>query len=250
MILDGNVAIITGAGRGIGRAIALTLSREGATVLICDLDEEPLNATADDIRAAGGEVLAIKADVTKSADINHMVEAGITKYGRIDMLINNAGGSAREQNSQFHESSEEVWDSVIARNLKGVFICSRAVINHMIERRCGRIVNMASTYGIVGGDGFVDYAAAKAGVIGFTKSLAREVNKYGINVNAIAPGIVETRILDQIPKHVIEDSLKKLSINRFGQPQDIANMALFLVSEDSSYITGQVFTVCGGGFIH
>ncbi|MFC1994796.1 SDR family NAD(P)-dependent oxidoreductase [Chloroflexota bacterium] len=249
MKLQDKVAIITGAGRGIGRSIALTFVREGAKVAICDIDIEPMNDLVNEIEASGGQVLAIKADVTKSSEINQMVEITLQKFGRIDILVNNAGGSARAKASPFYEAREEVWSEVIARNLNGVLICTRAVINHMMERRSGRIVNVASVDGMLGKANLADYSAAKAGVIGFTKALAREVNLHGINVNAIAPGPIETRVFEQMPKAVHDNIIKKLNVNRVGQPEDVANVALFLVSEDASYITGDVIVVCGGGYI-
>jgi 3-oxoacyl-[acyl-carrier protein] reductase len=249
MKLAGKVAIVTGAARGIGREIALALVREGAKVTICDLDMEPLNDVADEIKAAGGQALPSKVDVTKSTEINRMVEATLQEFGGIDILINNAGGSARGDASDFHEAKEEVWNATIARNLNGTFACTRAVINHMMERKSGKIVNFASVNGISGQAGFVDYSAAKAGVIGFTKALAKEVNSYGINVNAVAPGVIETRVIEQIPKETITGIIESLKLNRLGQPEDIANAVLYLASDDSSYVTGHVLRVCGGGFI-
>ncbi|MFC1919229.1 SDR family NAD(P)-dependent oxidoreductase [Chloroflexota bacterium] len=249
MRLTDRVAIVTGAARGIGREIAFTLAREGAKTAISDLDIEPLNEVAREIESSGVQALAIKTDVTNSTEVQQMVEATIQKFGKVDILVNNAGGSARERASLFHESTEDVWDGVIARNLKSTFIVTKAVINHMIERGSGRIVNFGSVVGIMGGAGVVDYSAAKAGIIGFTKALAREVNPYGINVNAVAPGIIETRAVDQLPKDMIDDLKSKLSINRLGQPEDIANAVLYLVSDEASYVTGHVLRVCGGGYI-
>jgi 3-oxoacyl-[acyl-carrier protein] reductase len=225
MKLADRVAIVTGAARGIGREIALTLVREGAKVTICDIDIEPLNDVAAEIQAAGGQALASKVDVTQSAEINQMVEATLQRFGEIDILVNNAGGSARDQASDFHEAKEEV------------------------ERKSGKIVNLASVNGISGQAGFVDYSAAKAGIIGFTKALAKEVNSYGINVNAVAPGVIETRVVEQIPKETMEEILKKLNLNRLGQPEDVANAVLYLASDEASYITGHILVICGGGFI-
>ena len=249
MKLADRVAVVTGAARGIGREIALTLVGEGAKVTICDLDIEPLNDVANEIKAAGGQALASKVDVTQSAEINQMVDATLQRFGGNDILVNNAGGSARDQASDFHQAKEEVWSSTIARNLIGTMACTRAVINHMIERKSGKIVNLASVNGISGQAGFVDYSAAKAGIIGFTKALAKEVNSYGINVNAVAPGVIETRVVEQIPKETMEEILKKLNLNRLGQPEDVANAVLYLASDEASYITGHILVICGGGFI-
>ncbi len=249
MKLADKVAIVTGAARGIGRAIALTFVREGAKVTICDIDIEPLNAVANEIKAAGGYALARKVDVTNSGEINQMVESTLEVFGRIDILVNNAGGSAREKASMFHEAAEEVWSATIARNLGATLACTRAVINHMIKQKSGKIVNFSSVNGISGQAGFADYSAAKAGIIGFTKALAKEVNSYGINVNAVAPGVIETRVVEQIPKETITAIIERLNLNRLGQPEDIANAVLYLVSDEASYVTGDVLRVCGGGFI-
>ena len=249
MKLADRVAIVTGAARGIGREIALTLVREGAKVTICDIDLGPLNDVANEIKAAGGQALACKVDVTKSAEINQMVDTTLRTFGHIDILVNNAGGSARDKASMFHLAPEEVWSATIARNLNATLACTRAVINHMIERKSGKIVNFASVNGISGQAGFVDYSAAKAGIIGFTKALAKEVNAYGINVNAVAPGVIETRVIEQIPKETITGIINSLKLNRLGQPADIANAVLYLVSDEASYVTGEVLRVCGGGFI-
>ena len=249
MKLTDEVAIVTGSARGIGRAIALTLANEGADLVICDLDMQPLEEVAGEIRAAGRQVMAVKTDVTKSTEVYTMVKDALEKFGKIDILVNNAGGSARERSSEFRKSSEDVWDMVIARNLKSTLICTRAIINHMIDRRKGKIINMGSTVGIVGGTGVVDYSAAKAGVIGFTKALAREVKQYEIRVNVVAPGLIDTRAHDQIPSDIIEDVKRRIEVTRAGTPEDIANMVLFLLSEDASYITGHVFVVDGGGWI-
>ena len=249
MKLADRVAIVTGAARGIGREIALALVREGAKVSICDIDIEPLNDVADEIKAVGGQALASKVDVTKSAEINQMVEATLQTFGGIDILVNNAGGSARDRASDFNEAPEEVWKATLERNLHGTLGCTRAVINHMIERKTGKVVNFASVNGISGQAGFVDYSAAKAGVIGFTKALAKEVNSYGINVNAVAPGVIETRVVEQIPKETITGIIESLNLNRLGQPEDVANAVLYLASDEASYVTGHILRVCGGGFI-
>ena len=249
MKLTDRVAIVTGAARGIGRAIALGLAEEGANLVVCDLDTQPLDEVAGEVKAIGRQVLASRTDVTRSGDVNALVDAALDRFGAIDILVNNAGGSARERSTAFHESSEEVWDLVIARNLKSTLLCTRAVINHMMDRRSGKIINMGSTVGIVGGAGVVDYSAAKAGVIGFTKALAREVKQYEINVNVVAPGLIDTEAHRQIPSDIIEDVKRRIEVTRAGTPEDIAKMVLFLSSEDASYVTGHVFVVDGGGWI-
>ena len=209
MKLEGKVAMVTGAGQGIGRAIALSLAKEGAGVVVNDINPETAAGVADEIRAMGRRALAIKADVTQSKEVNEMVETALNEMGKIDILVNNAGGSARERVSEFKDSTEEVWDFIIGRNLKGQLNCTRAVINHMIERRSGKILNMASIAGVVGEAGLADYSAAKAGVIGFTKALAKEVGRYGINVNSVAPGPIRTAAFEQLPKDFVEKIARK-----------------------------------------
>ena len=246
MKFDGKIAIVTGAGYGIGEAIALSLAKEGADVVVNDVNIESARSVADKIKAIGRRALAIKADVYKSNEVNEMVKTTLSEFGKVDILVNNAGGSARERSSEFKDSAEEVWDFVIGRNLKGVLNCTRAVINHMLERRSGKIVNIASVAAIKGEIGQADYGAAKAGIIGFSRVLAKEVGRQGINVNCISPGVIDTPALQQLPKEIVDRYRNMLVIPRLGQPQDIANMAVFLASEEADYITGQNYMVCGG----
>jgi NAD(P)-dependent dehydrogenase (short-subunit alcohol dehydrogenase family) len=249
MKLAEKVAIVTGAASGIGRAIALALAREGANVVIGDIDLDGASKVADEIRALGHESIAVKADVSRSEEVNQMVEAAFEEFGRVDILVNNAGGSARERASLFKDSTENVWDFVIGRNLKGTMLCTRAVINHMLEKGTGRIINIASAAGVVGESLLCDYSAAKAGVIGFTKALAREVSPCGINVNCISPGVIKTKTLESFSEEKLEGPMKGILVGRLGKPEDIACMAVFLASDESSFITGQNHVVCGGGYI-
>lgn len=251
MKLDGRVAIVTGGGYGIGRAIALTLAGEGADVVVVDINSETAKGVADQIKAMGRRALAVKTDVSKSKEVNEMVQIVLRDMGKVDILVNNAGGGARERSSEFKDSTEEVWHLVIGRNLFGTLNCSRAVINHMIERRSGKIVNLSSYVALTGGVGAVEYSAAKGGIISFTKSLAKEVGKYNINVNCVAPGIIQhTYALGQIPKETLDKLITaKPVLPRLGEPEDIANAVLFLVSDDASFITGQNYPVCGGSSI-
>jgi NAD(P)-dependent dehydrogenase (short-subunit alcohol dehydrogenase family) len=248
MKLSGKVAIVTGSTHGIGRGIAMKLASEGADVVVNSRHIEGAKKAAEDIEATSGRrVLAFAADVSQSRQVDDMVKAILGKLGRIDILVNNAGGSARERCSVFHESTEDVWDYVIGLNLKGVLICTRAVIGHMIERKSGKIVNIASVAGVIGGTGQADYSASKAGVIGFTKTLAKEVGCYGINVNCVSPGIIlETGPRETVSKEVNDAYLKRQILERPGYPQDIANAVLFMVSDEASFITGQNLIVCGG----
>jgi len=247
MKLKGKVAIVTGAGYGIGRAIALSLAKEGADIVVDDINAETGKSVAEEIKAAGHKALFIKADVSKSKEVDELVKTSLHKLGKIDILVNNAGGSAREKCSEFRESTEEVWDFVLGRNLMGVLNCTRAVINHMIQRRDGKIVNIASITGVSGGAGQADYSSSKAGIIGFTKALAKEVGIYGINVNCVSPGVIfKTAATEQVSKEVVDRYLSKQVLKRQGEPQDIANAVAFLVSDEASFITGHNLLVCGG----
>ncbi len=242
MTLKGKVAIVTAAAQGIGRGIALRLAKEGADLVVCDIDMELLNKVVGEIKALGVKAVGTKTDVTKSAEVNQMVKTALDTFGKIDILVNNAGGSARERASLFKDSSEEVWHSVIGRNLFGTMNCCRAVINHMIERRSGKIVNMSSGAAAGGSGGLIDYSAAKAGIVAFTKVLAREVADYGINVNVITPGSVGTRALYDTKVggvRLIDRPLPKTGLRARGEPEVAANVVAFLVSDEASYVSGQ-----------
>ncbi len=245
MGLGNRVAIVTGAAHGIGRAIALRLAEEGADVVVADIDLEHANEVVHEIEALGRRGIAIKTDVSKSKDAKMMAKTALDKFGKIDILINNAGGDAREKRSLFCESTEEVWDYVIGINLKGALNCSRAVINHMIERRSGKIVSTASGAGVTGRARLVDYSAAKAGIIGFTRALAKEVASYGINVNCIGPGPTATRVVDLMPSEHIEKVTQKTGWGRYIKPEEVAGIVAFLVSDEAHVMTGQYIS-CGG----
>jgi 3-oxoacyl-[acyl-carrier protein] reductase len=244
MRFEGKVAIITGAGRGIGKAIAERLASEGADVVICDVDKEAAERTAEEIRSKYSvKAIAISADVANEGDVNSMVEETIKNFGRVDFLINNAGIT---KDSLLLRMSEEEWDKVIAVDLKSVFLCTRAVIRHMMRQRFGRIVNISSVIGLRGNVGQANYASAKAGIIGFTKSAARELAGRNITVNAVAPGYIQTEMTERLPQEVKEEMLKQVPLGRPGQPEDVAGVVAFLCSEDASYITGEIIRVDGG----
>jgi NAD(P)-dependent dehydrogenase (short-subunit alcohol dehydrogenase family) len=245
--LSNRNAIVTGGAKGIGRATVCRLAQDGANVAIVDIDSRGCEKLARDVEAVGAKVLAITTDVTKMDEVKLMADTVIKQFGSIDILVNNTGGSARDRASLFCESQESTWDYVFALNLKSLFNCSRAVINHMMERRFGRIVNLSSFVGLVGMRMWVDYAAAKAGVIGFTRALAKEAAPYGININAIAPGSTDSGGVSELDKDKFDvGKLVGLSgLGRLAKPEEIAATVAFLASNDAAFITGQVFPVCG-----
>jgi len=241
MDLANRVVIVTGGGRGIGRAIALKLAEAGATIVVSDIAEaEPV---AEEIRAMNQKSLAVSADVSSSSDVAKMVETTISTYGRIDILVNNAG-ITRDHN--ILRMSDEDWDTVLNVNLKSVFLCTKAVLPHMSQQNWGRIISISSIVGIVGNVGQANYASSKAGVIGFTRAIAKEWSSRGITVNAIAPGFIETPMTQQLKEEWRQALVKRIPVGYFGSPQDVAEAVAFLASEEARYITGQVLGVDGG----
>jgi 3-oxoacyl-[acyl-carrier protein] reductase len=241
--LAGKVALVTGAAQGIGKAVALLLAQNGADISVSDVNLEKAEETAKEIQALGRRAIAIKVDVAKLDDVEKMVAATLSQFGQIDILINNAG-IARDK--LILRMTEEDWDAVLNINLKGTFNCTKSVVRHMSKQKSGKIVNIASVVGEMGNPGQGNYAASKAGVIGFTKTIAREFAQRGINVNAIAPGYIETPMTDALPEKAKEELKRLIPMDRLGKPEDVAEAVLFLVSDGSSYITGQVLNVNGG----
>jgi 3-oxoacyl-[acyl-carrier protein] reductase len=241
---EGKSAIVTGASRGIGRAIALQLAREGARVVVnYNSNAEAAEAVATEIRELGAEAEVVQADVSKLDDVNQLVESASARFGRIDVLVNNAG-ITRDQ--LIMRMSDADWDSVIDTNLKSAFLVTRAVLRPMLRQRGGRIVNITSISGIMGNAGQANYSASKAGLIGLTRSIAREVASRNITCNAVAAGVIDTEIWAGVPQSAIDSLLNMIPLARKGTPDEIAEAVAFLASDASAYITGQVLNVDGG----
>ncbi|OLO40859.1 beta-ketoacyl-ACP reductase [Alkalihalophilus pseudofirmus] len=246
-MLNGKVALVTGASRGIGKAIALELAQNGAKVAVNYAgSKEKAEAVVNEITENGGEAFAIQADVAISEDVQAMIKEVISTYGSLDILVNNAGIT---RDTLVMRMKDEDWDAVINTNLKGVFNCAKAVTRQMMKQRSGRIINISSVVGVLGNAGQANYVAAKAGVIGLTKSLARELANRNITVNAVAPGFIETDMTDQLTDDIKASMLNQIPLAKLGQPQEIARVVRFLASEDSSYMTGQTLHVDGGMYM-
>jgi 3-oxoacyl-[acyl-carrier protein] reductase len=244
MDLSERVAIVTGGGRGIGRAIALKLAEVGATVVINDVgDSTPAEGVAEEIRGMGRESLVVLADVSQSTEVASLVDNVMEKYGRVDILVNNAG-ITRDQ--LIMRMSDDDWDKVLGINLKGVFLCSKAVLRPMMKQRWGRIISISSIVGLIGNAGQANYASAKAGILGLTRTIAKEVASRGITANAIAPGFIDTPMTQQLPEERKQELMNQVPLGFLGTPRDVAEVIAFLASEEARYITGQVVTVDGG----
>lgn len=250
MRFSGKVVAITGGANGIGRATARLLAREGGRVAILDIEEGPLNETAEAIRAAGGAVLPIAVDLTDKARTIAAFERIEAEWGAVDVLVNNVGHSARERASEFWVSEPEVWEFVVDLCLMTTLLCSRRVVPAMRQRGAGKIVNIASDSALVGDPGVADYAAAKAGIMGFTRSLARELAPFGVTVNAICPGATNTRGPQRLPPESVARVLAATPMGKMCEPEDIANGVAFLASEDARFVTGQALVINGGRIFH
>jgi 3-oxoacyl-[acyl-carrier protein] reductase len=241
--LGGRVSLVTGASRGIGRAVARALASCGATVVLGAREESRLLSVASEIEAAGGQARPVRLDVADRASVDSALEGVLRDLGRIDHLVNNAGIT---RDNLLLRMKRQEWDDVLATNLTGAFHCSQAALRPMLKQRSGRIVNVSSIVGVTGNAGQANYAASKAGLIGFTKSLAREVASRGITVNAVAPGFIETDMTAALGEKAREALLSAVPLGRVGSPEDVAAAVLFLVSEEAGYLTGQVLGVDGG----
>ncbi|HHV95512.1 MAG TPA: 3-oxoacyl-[acyl-carrier-protein] reductase [Clostridiaceae bacterium] len=244
MQLKGKTAIVTGSGRGLGKAIALKLAQMGANIVLNDISgSEDIDATAEEFKALGYNVVVTKGDVRNPDDVENMVKTAIEAFGRIDILVNNAGIT---RDALLIRMTEKDWDDVLDINLKGAFLCTKAVAKVMIKQRSGKIINIASVSGVMGNAGQANYSASKAGLIGLTKSTARELASRGITCNAVAPGFIQSKMTEVLPEKLKEEYLNSIPLKRFGTPEDVANVVGFLASPDSDYVTGQVIHIDGG----
>lgn len=236
-------AIVTGAARGIGKAIAIKLARQGMNIVVSDIMLEAAQATAAEIAAMGVKSMAVKTDVAKPADAEELIRRTVGEWGSIECLVNNAGVTRDNLSIRMSESE---WDMVLDINLKGAFLCSQAAAKEMMKKRFGRIVNIASVVGIMGTAGQANYAASKAGLIALTKSMARELGSRNITANAVAPGFIQTEMTDHLPEKVKDDYMSQIALKRPGTPADVAEAVYFLLSPAAQYITGTVINVSGG----
>lgn len=244
MTLKNKVALVTGSARGIGKAIAETLAKHGADLVVTDLNIDQAAATAEEIRSnLGVDTLALQVDVSDFDSANTMIKQALEAFGQVDILVNNAGITRDNLIMRMDESD---WDSVLDVNLKGAWNCSKALIRPMMKKRYGRIINISSVSGLAGQAGQTNYSASKAGLVGFTKALAREVASRNITVNAVAPGFIPTALTVDLPDELKDGMMKLIPLNRWGTPEEIAYAVAFFASEEASYITGQVLSVDGG----
>jgi len=241
---SGKIAVVTGASRGIGRAIALELARRGATVVInYNSSADAANAVLEEIQAAGGNGMVVQADVSDADQVTALFKAVTQAYGTIDILVNNAGTT---RDNVIMMLKPQDFDSVVNTNLRSAWLCSRAVSRTMMKKRTGRIINITSVVGIAGNGGQTNYAASKAGMIGLTKSLAKEIASRGVTVNAVAPGFIETDMTANLGETITEQAIAAIPLGRMGTSEDVARAVAFLASDDAAYITGQVLVVDGG----
>ncbi len=241
--MNGQFGLVTGAARGIGREIADSLARRGVSIAVVDVDADSAEKAAAEIREKGVKSIALKSDISSASEVKAIFEAVMKDFGRIDIVVNNAGIT---RDGLILRMKEEDWDAVINVNLRGTFLCCREAIKIMSKQRHGRIVNVSSVVAFMGNAGQANYSASKAGMIGLTKTLAKEYASRGITVNAVAPGFITTAMTDALPDQVKQDMLKAIPMNRFGTVEDVANAVVFLASAEAAYITGQVIHINGG----
>jgi 3-oxoacyl-[acyl-carrier protein] reductase len=244
--MKGQTAVITGGGRGIGKAIAEFFAHRGVNIVIVDVNLDIAREAADQITALGVRSLSVKADVSKASDVSAIFESAVKEFQKVEILVNNAGIT---RDGLIMRMNEEDWDAVMNINLKGTFLCSKEAIRVMAKQRYGRIINISSVVGFMGNAGQANYTASKAGVIGLTKTIAREYASRGITANAVAPGFITTAMTDALPENIKSEMLKVIPLGRFGTVDDVASAAAFFASPDAGYITGQVIHVNGGMYM-
>lgn len=244
MQLKEKTAVVTGSGRGLGKAIALKLAQMGANIVLNDIEaSDTIDGTAEEFKAAGYNVVVTKGDVRNFQDVEVMINKAVETFGHLDILVNNAGIT---KDTLMIKMSEKDWDDVLDINLKGAFFCTKAAAKIMMKQRSGKIINIASVAGVMGNPGQANYSASKAGLIGLTKSTAKELSSRGITCNAVAPGLIESKMTEILPDKVKENYLNNIPLGRFGTPEDVANVVGFLASEESNYVTGQIIHIDGG----
>lgn len=244
MELKGKTAIITGSGRGLGKSIAMLLAKRGANIVLNDIvQSESIDATYEEMKDMGYNVIATKGDVRNLEDVKNMAQAAINEFDSIDILVNNAGVT---RDGLMIRMSEEDWDLVLDINLKGSFMCTKTCVRQMMKQKSGTIINIASIAGVMGNAGQANYSASKAGLIGLTKTTAKEFAAKNIRCNAVAPGIIKSKMTDVLSEKVKQEFLNAVPLKRFGEPEDVAKVVCFLASDESSYVTGQVIKIDGG----
>ena len=241
--LKGKVSIVTGGSRGLGRAIAGTLARAGSTVVVCSRNLDAVRETAEQITSEGGSARAYQVDVKDKDSVSELIQSVLDEFGRIDVLVNNAGITADNLLLRLQESD---WDEVMDTNLKGTFTCTKAVARTMVKQHSGKIINITSVVGMIGNPGQANYCASKAGIIGFTKSVARELSSRSITVNCVAPGLIKSTMTDTLPDKAKEDVIKLIPLGRMGEAEEVAEAVRFLASPAADYITGEVIRIDGG----
>ena len=245
-MLKDKIAVVTGASRGIGKSISLALAAQGAKIVAVDITAKGMDELLAEIRALGSDGIAVEGNVTVTADVDNMIDKAVAAYGRVDILVNNAGIT---RDGLLMRMKDEDWDAVLSVNLKGAFLCTRAASKVMTKQRCGRIINIASVVGQMGNAGQANYCASKAGLMGLTRSNARELAKRNITVNAVAPGFIVSDMTEALPEKVKQEMAAQIPLERFGTADDIANAVVFLAADASAYITGQVLAVNGGMYM-
>ncbi|HKN19627.1 MAG TPA: 3-oxoacyl-[acyl-carrier-protein] reductase [Dissulfurispiraceae bacterium] len=244
--MNGHTAIITGAGRGIGKAIGEILARHGVNIVVVDVDVDMANEAASDLEKFGIRSLGLKADVSKASEVSGLFEHAVKEFGKVEILVNNAGIT---RDGLLMRMKEEDWDAVIDINLKGTFLCSKEAVKVMAKQRYGRIINISSVVAFMGNPGQANYSASKAGIVGLTKTIAKEYAGRAVTVNAVAPGFISTAMTDALPENVKQEMMKAIPMSRFGMAGDVANAVLFFALPESGYITGQVIHVNGGMYM-